>query len=154
MREFQTLQELEQAVGVLDLAQSNWIEVAQERIQLFADATGDHQWIHVDAKRCATESPFAACIAHGFLSLSLIPMMLENCIRIVPARMGLNYGLNKVRFPAPVRAGSRVRGQIGLLALEKIDGGVQLVWLVKVSLEGAEKPVCVAELVTRVMLDE
>lgn len=152
MREFQTLQELEQAVGELDLAHSDWIEVAQERINLFADATGDHQWIHVDAERSAAESPFGACIAHGFLSLSLVPMMLENCIRIVPATMGLNYGLNKVRFPAPVRAGAKVRGQIGLQALEKIDGGVQLVWLVKITVEGSEKPVCVAELVTRVML--
>lgn len=150
MREFASLGALQQAQGELDLARSQWLEVTQQRIDLFAEATGDHQWIHVDAERCAKESPYGAPIAHGFLSLSLIPIMLEQAIRILPAKMGLNYGLNKVRFPAPVRAGSRVRGQIGLLQVEEIENGAQLTWKVSVEIEGGEKLVCVAELVTRV----
>lgn len=153
MLEFANLAQLRAVLGQEDLACSNWIAVDQARIDLFAEATGDHQWIHVDPVRSAQESPFAATVAHGFLSLSLIPMMLEECISIKTIKMGINYGLNKVRFPAPVRAGSRVRGKLVLQEYAEIADGAQLVWKVTVEVEGGDKPVCVAELVTRVFGD-
>lgn len=148
MREFTDLGALRGVIGQA-LAVSEWLAVTQDSIDLFANATGDKQWIHVDAARCAQESPYGAPIAHGFLSLSLIPQMLETTINVKSAKMGLNYGLNKVRFPAPVRAGSRVRGQISLIEMQDIEGGAQLVWQVTVELENGSKPACVAELVTR-----
>ena len=120
----------------------------QERIDLFAEATGDHQWIHVDAER-ASAGPFGTTIAHGFLTLSLLPEMAASAFEVREARMGVNYGLNKVRFPAPVPGGSRVRGHFKLLGYEPLDGGAQLTTEVTMEREGSDKPVCVAESIGR-----
>ncbi|MFN3790631.1 MaoC family dehydratase [Massilia sp.] len=140
---------LPQLVGS-EVAVSNWFEVGQERIKVFAEATEDRQWIHVDPGRCARESPFGAPVAHGFLTLSLLPAMLESALSIDGMRMGLNYGLNRVRFPAPLPSGSRVRGRWLLAACDPIEGGVQLTWNVTVEPEGeGAKPVCVAEFLVR-----
>jgi len=128
---------------------SDWFLVDQPRIDGFAQATKDHQWIHVDPERCARESPFGAPVAHGFLTLSLLPAMLESAIRIDGMRMGLNYGLNKVRFPAPLPVDRRVRGRWTLAAAEPIDGGLQLSWAVTVENEGGGRPVCAAEFLVR-----
>jgi acyl dehydratase len=140
--------QLRELVGS-EAAVSPWMEIAQPRVNTFADATSDHQWIHVDAERCARESPFGAPVAHGFLTLSLLPAMFESAVTLRNFRMVLNYGLNKVRFPAPVPVGSRVRARLVLQACEEIEGGTQLVWDVAVEREGATKPVCVAEFVMR-----
>jgi acyl dehydratase len=148
MREVASLDELKALVGT-EVAVSDWFEVAQGRIDTFADATDDHQWIHVDPARCATESPFGAPVAHGFLTLSLLPVMLGNALRMSDVKMGLNYGLNKVRFPAPVPVGSRVRARLHLGSVEDIAGGAQLSWDVTVEREGSSKPVCVAEFLVR-----
>ena len=129
------LAQLPQLVGS-ELAVSRWFAVGQERIDAFAEATEDRQWIHVDAERCARESPFGAPVAHGFLTLSLLPAMLEDALAIEGMRMGLNYGLNRVRFPAPLPSGSRVRGRWLLGACDPIEGGVQLTWNVTVEPEG------------------
>ena len=128
---------------------SDWFLVDQPRIDGFAQATKDHQWIHVDPERCARESPFGAPVAHGFLTLSLLPTMLESAIRIDGMRMGLNYGLNKVRFPAPLPVDRRVRGRWTLAAAEPIDGGLQLSWAVTVENEGGGRPVCAAGFLVR-----
>ena len=130
------------------LATSDWVRVDQQRINLFADATGDHQWIHVDPERAAA-GPFGSTVAHGFLTLSLLPELAEKALLVEDVKMGVNYGLNKVRFPSPVPAGSRLRGQIRLLSYEPIDGGAQLVMQVTIEREGSAKPVCVAETVSR-----
>ena len=122
--------------------------VDQARIDLFAQATGDHQWIHTDPARAAA-GPFGATVAHGFLTLSLLPVLFETGFAIDDVRMGVNYGLNRVRFPAPVRAGSRVRGRFRLLAYEPLDGGAQLTVESTIELEGSAKPACVAESVSR-----
>jgi acyl dehydratase len=148
MREVASLDELKALVGT-EVAVSDWFEVAQGRIDTFADATDDHQWIHVDPARCAIESPFGAPVAHGFLTLSLLPVMLGNALRMSDVKMGLNYGLNKVRFPAPVPVGSRVRARLHLGSVEDIAGGAQLTWDVTVEREGSSKPVCVAEFLVR-----
>jgi acyl dehydratase len=148
MREIATLEELKALAGA-EVAVSSWIEVTQERVNLFADATGDHQWIHVDLARCERESPFGRPIAHGFLTLALLPAIFEDALSMLDVRMVLNYGLNKVRFPAPLPVGSRVRGRLALLAVEDIDGGTQLVWEVVLECEGGVKPVCVAEFLMR-----
>lgn len=141
--------ELPQLVGS-EVAVSNWFEVGQERIKAFAEATEDRQWIHVDPERCARESPFGAPVAHGFLTLSLLPAMLESALAIEGMRMGLNYGLNRVRFPAPLPSGSRVRGRWLLATCDPIEGGVQLTWSVAVEPDGeGAKPVCVAEFLIR-----
>lgn len=141
--------ELPALVGT-EVAVSGWFEVGQERINRFAEATEDRQWIHVDPERCARESPFGTPVAHGFLTLSLLPAMLEDAIAIAGMRMGLNYGLNRVRFPAPLPAGSRVRGRWLLAGCEAIEGGVQLTWNVAIEPEGeGAKPVCVAEFLVR-----
>lgn len=133
-----------------EVAVSDWFAVGQERIDAFAEATEDRQWIHVDPERCARESPFRTPVAHGFLTLSLLPAMLESALVIEGMRMGLNYGLNRVRFPSPLPAGSRVRGRWKLAALEQIEGGVQLTWSVTIEPEGeGAKPVCVAEFLVR-----
>jgi acyl dehydratase len=132
-----------------ELGVSDWFVVDQARVNGFAQATEDRQWIHVDPERCARESPFGAPVAHGFLTLSLLPAMLESAIRIEGMRMGLNYGLNKVRFPAPLPVNSRVRGRWLLAAAEPIAGGVQLTWMVTVESEGGGKPVCAAEFLVR-----
>lgn len=148
MREIETLAELKQLVGQ-EIAVSDWVEITQERVNLFADATGDHQWIHVDAERSRRESPFGSTIAHGFLTLSLLPMMMERSIAMRDVRLAVNYGLNKVRFPAPVTIPSRVRGRIRLLAVDDIAGGAQMIWEVTLEREGSDKPVCVAESISR-----
>ncbi len=132
-----------------ELGVSDWFTVDQPRVNGFAEATGDHQWIHVDPERCARESPFGAPVAHGFLTLSLLPAMLESALRIEGMRMGLNYGLNKVRFPAPLPVDSRVRGRWVLAAAEPIQGGVQLTWAVTIESDGGGKPVCAAEFLVR-----
>jgi acyl dehydratase len=148
MREVASLAELKALAGT-EVAVSDWFEVAQARIDAFAGATDDHQWIHIDPVRCASESPFGAPVAHGFLTLSLLPAMFENALRMSDVQMGLNYGLNKVRFPAPVPAGSRVRARLHLRSVEDIAGGAQLAWDVTVERAGSDKPVCVAEFLVR-----
>jgi acyl dehydratase len=148
VREIASLEELKALVGS-EVAVSGWMEISQERVNMFAEATSDHQWIHVDAERCRRESPFGGPIAHGFLTLSLLSVIFESSITMLNVRMVLNYGLNKVRFPAPLPAGSRVRGRLSLQSVDEIDGGAQLVWDVVVECEGGAKPVCVAEFVMR-----
>ncbi|MBU0587597.1 MAG: MaoC family dehydratase [Gammaproteobacteria bacterium] len=148
MKTFETLQELSSCVGQ-EVAISDWLTITQDQINQFAQATGDHQWIHVDVAR-AQAGPFGAPIAHGFLTLSLLPRFFESSMEITGSRLGVNYGLNKVRFMAPVPVGSRLRARMTLLSCEDIDNqGVQLVWAVTVEREGSPKPVCVAESVVR-----
>jgi acyl dehydratase len=127
---------------------SSWIEVTQARIDLFAEATDDHQWIHVDPERAAA-GPFGGTIAHGYLTLSLVPVMASEVIPRPDARMGVNYGLNRVRFPAPVPSGSRVRGSFRVEAEEEFDWGSQVTLAVTIEREGGDKPVCVAEILSR-----
>lgn len=131
-----------------EIAVSDWIDVTQERIQLFADATGDHQWIHLDRERAAA-GPFGATIAHGFFTLSLLPEMSASAFEVRDTKMGVNYGLNRVRFPAPVPSGSRLRGHFKLLQYERLEGGAQLTMEVKMERDGSDKPVCIAESVAR-----
>lgn len=147
MKTFASLEDLRTQVGQL-IGTSEWIEVSQQRIQQFADATGDHQWIHLDVERAKT-GPFKGTIAHGFLTLSLLPHMIASAYKVEQIGMGVNYGLNRVRFPSPVPAGSRVRGQFKLVGFDPIDGGAQLTIEVTMELDGGTKPVCVAESVTR-----
>ena len=147
MRSFERLADLQPLVGQ-EIAVSDWITVSQERIQLFADATGDHQWIHLDVER-AKQGPFGTTIAHGFLTLSLLPEMSASAFEVRDTRMGVNYGLNKVRFPAPVPSGSRLRGRFTLLSFEPLEGGAQLTVEVSMEREGSAKPVCVAESLAR-----
>jgi acyl dehydratase len=132
-----------------ELAVTDWLVVDQERIDAFAAATGDDQWIHVDRERAARESPYRTTVAHGFLTLSLLPQFLGEAVEIQGARMGINYGLNRIRFTGPVPAGSRLRARFRLAAAEAIEQGVQTVWNVKVEREGEDKPVLVAEWITR-----
>ncbi len=148
MKTFQTLAELPPLVGT-EVAISDWIAITQEQINRFAQATGDHQWIHVDVER-AKAGPFGAPIAHGFLTLSLLPRFFDESLAVASVRMGVNYGLNKVRFLAPVPVGSRLRARMKLLACDAIDkNGQQLTWEVTVEREGAGRPVCVAESIAR-----
>jgi acyl dehydratase len=147
MRTFQTIAEFKDLVGQ-EIGVSDWITVTQERIQLFADATNDHQWIHVDVER-AKAGPFGTTIAHGFLTLSLLPEMAASAFGVRETRMGVNYGLNKVRFPAPVPSGSRVRGLFKLIGYEPLEGGAQLTVQVTMEREGSDKPVCIAESIGR-----
>lgn len=148
MQEIISLAALQLRVGQ-KLAVSDWLDVTQEQIARFAQVTGDLQWIHLDADRCRTESPFAAPVAHGFLTLSLLPVMMNQALAFSDARLSLNYGLNRVRFPAPLPARSRIRAHVALLGTEDIAGGVQLTWDVLVERQGHGKPVCIAEYVTR-----
>ena len=131
------------------LGYSDYMEITQERVNLFADATGDHQWIHVDPERAKKESPFGGPIAHGYLTLSLVPMLVPRIIETTGFRMGVNYGTEKVRFPSPVPVGSRVRAGATLDSATPFDGGVQLVMTVTVEVEGASKPSMVATTVSR-----
>ena len=148
MKTFQTLADLAACVGQ-DVATSDWLTITQQQVNLFAEATGDHQWIHVDPEKAAA-GPFGGPIAHGFLTLSLLPKFFESSLHIVGSRMGVNYGLNKVRFTAPVPVGSRLRARMKLLASESIPSdGVQMTWEVTVEREGSAKPVCVAESLVR-----
>jgi acyl dehydratase len=127
---------------------SEWLEISQARIDRFADATDDHQWIHVDPQRAAADSPFQTTVAHGFLTLSLVPTLLRATIRL-PARMSLNYGSNRVRFMAPVPAGSRVRGRFTVAQVQNLKEALQVTWGVVVEREGSAKPCCVAEWIVR-----
>lgn len=148
MRRFEQLSDLAACVGQ-DIAVSDWVLVDQAMINTFADATGDHQWIHVDPVRAA-DGPFGAPVAHGFLTLSLLPKFFDTTLDIAASSMGVNYGLNRVRFMSPVRVNSRVRGHMHLLASEPVAGdGLQLTWRVTVEVEGVDKPACVAESVVR-----
>jgi acyl dehydratase len=128
-----------------EVAISDWMRIEQDRVDLFAQATDDRQWIHVDVDRAARVSPFKGTIAHGFLTLALLPNLIEQAIRIDGLRLSLNYGLNRVRFPAPVPVGSRVRARLTLLSVEAIEGGLQVQWHASFEREGGTKPVCVAE---------
>ncbi len=127
---------------------SSWVEVSQARIDAFAEATGDHQWIHVDRERAAA-GPFGTTIGHGYLTLSLLPAMSYEVVPRQESGMGINYGLNRVRFPAPVPSGSRVRGTFRVDSIDAFDGGFQATMTATIELEGGEKPVCVAEVVFR-----
>jgi acyl dehydratase len=147
MRSFETIAEMQPLVGQ-EIGLSDWITVTQERIQLFADATRDHQWIHLDAER-AKAGPFGTTIAHGFFTLSLLPEMSASALEVRETRMGVNYGLNKVRFPAPVPSGSRLRGRFKLIGYEPLEGGAQLTVQVTMEREGSDKPVCIAESLSR-----
>jgi len=132
-----------------EVAVTDWLRVSQERIDHFAAASGDDQWIHVDRERAVRESPYGTTVAHGFLTLSLLSHLLREAVEIQGARLGINYGLNRVRFTGPVPAGSRVRARFKLAAVEALDQGVQTTWNVTVEREGEDKPVLVAEWITR-----
>lgn len=147
MRMFEKLEDLTPLVGQ-EIGVSDWIAVDQLRIQAFADVTEDQQWIHTDPARAA-EGPFGGTIAHGFLTLSLLPRFYETAFRVKEVRMGINYGLDRVRFPAPVPVGSRLRGRFVLKNLEAVEGGVQMMVEVTVERDAGGKPVCIAESLTR-----
>ena len=147
-KQFASFDELHACVGQ-DVAVSPWFSITQDQINLFAQATNDHQWIHVDPQKAAS-GPFGSTIAHGFLTLSLLPQFFESAFSISQTRMGVNYGLNKVRFTAPVPVNSRLRGHMHLLACEDLQpSGIQMTWKVTVEREGSDKPVCVAESLVR-----
>ena len=137
------LRDLEHRLGE-EIAVSPWVEVTQERIDLFARAIDDYQWIHVDRER-AKSSPFGGTIAHGFLTLSLLSHLAERTFSFSDRKMGINYGLNRVRFTAPLPSGSRIRARFTLAAYEKLDGGVQVTWQTTVEREGSDRPVLIAE---------
>jgi acyl dehydratase len=147
MRVFNGVDELRAAAGSR-LGVSDWVTVDQSQIDTFAEATGDHQWIHVDVER-AKAGPFGTTIAHGFLTLSLLPVLVGQTYRVEGTKMGVNYGLNKVRFTSPVPVGSKVRGSIDLLDVADVAGGVQMTTKVTVEIEGSERPALVAEWLTR-----
>lgn len=132
-----------------EIAVSAWLEITQARINQFADATGDHQWIHVDAARAAAESPFKMTIAHGFLTLSLLSTLVRDAITFSGLRMAINYGLNRVRFVSPVPSGSRIRARMTVGAFEEVGGGLQVTWHVTVERDGSDKPACIAEWLVR-----
>jgi acyl dehydratase len=142
------LGELPTLVGQ-EVAASDWLEVTQERITKFADATEDHQWIHVDPARAAAESPYKTTIAHGFLTLSLVSVLLREAIVVDGLRMAINYGTNRVRFVSAVPAGSRIRGRFSLVAVEEAGNAVQATWNATIEREGQQKPACVVEWVVR-----
>ena len=145
--EIKQLAEFKGLVGQ-EIAVSDWVTITQERINQFAEATGDFQWIHVDPVK-AKDSPFKSTIAHGFLTLSLVPMLLEQVVRMPSVKMGVNYGSNKVRFTNPVPVNSRVRGRFTVKEAEDIAGGMQITVLATIEIEGVEKPACVAESISR-----
>ncbi|MGY0487515.1 MaoC family dehydratase [Streptomyces sp. WG-D5] len=149
-RVFMDVDDLKGAVGE-QLGYSDWVEIEQSRIDTFADATGDHQWIHVDPER-AKEGPFKTTIAHGYLTLSLLPLFGPQLMKVEGMKMGVNYGTNKVRFPAPVPVGSRLRATAKVTNVEDVAGGVQVTVAFSVEREGGDKPVCVAESVSRYYL--
>lgn len=151
MRTFTTLAEVADAAGT-EIATTDWLVVDQRRIDLFADATGDHQWIHVDAERAAS-GPFGATIAHGFLTLSLLPHFNTEAFALETPGARLNYGLNKVRFPHPVPVGSRLRSHVAFGEVTDLPSGKQLAIRHTVEIEGVEKPACVAELVVLLLED-
>ncbi len=148
IKKFNTAAELQAEIGK-EVAISEWMTMEQQRVNQFAEATDDPQWIHVDVERAKRESPFGTTIAHGFLTLSLIPKLFESVVVLPQGKMSINYGLNKVRFPSPVRVGSRLRGRFKLLEVEQLDGCMQSIWQMTLECEGMEKPACVAESVLR-----
>jgi len=143
------MSELRDLIGK-ELEPSEWLEVTQERIDAFADATDDHQWIHVDPVRAA-EGPFGTTVAHGYLTLSLCVPLMGQALQLTGYRMGINYGVNRVRFPAPLPSGSRIRGRFTVQSVDEVEGGEQSVVLATIERESADKPVCVAELVVRML---
>ena len=147
MRVFDGADSLRAAVGE-EIGVGSWIEVTQDRIDTFAEATNDHQWIHIDPERAAN-GPFGGTIAHGYLTLSLLSAWIMEVSEVTCTTMAVNYGLNRVRWPAPVPVGSRVRGRVVLAEIEEIEGGVQVTWQVIVEREGGDRPVCVAENLNR-----
>jgi acyl dehydratase len=138
------------ALAGQDLGYSRWHDVTQEAVNLFADATGDHQWIHTDRER-AKDGPFGRTIAHGYFTLSLAPMLLADIVRVEGTSMGINYGINKLRFPAPMPVGEKVRLGVKVANVEDVSGGVQLTYAMTFEVEGQERPACVAEVVYRVV---
>jgi len=148
MRTISGLEGMQQLVGQ-ELGTSHWHTVTQEEINLFADATHDHQWIHVDPERCRRESPFGGPIAHGYYTLSLAPHLLSQIVRVDGIRMGVNYGLNKMRLPSPLPVGAKVRARATLTALEPIQGGASATFTVTFEVENQPKPTCVAEVIYR-----
>lgn len=149
LRTINGVDEMRTLVGQ-EIGVSDWVEVTQEMIDRFADVTGDHQWIHVDRERSRRESPFKTTIAHGFLTLSLLTRLYGEAVQVAgERRMGLNYGLNRVRFTNPVRAGSRIRGRVVVKSIEDIAAGVQVTWAITVELENEQKPALVAEWIGR-----
>ena len=146
---FASIDSLKDSIG-REIAMSDWIVVTQERIAEFAEATGDRQWIHLDRERAEKESPYGTTIAHGFLTLSLLSFLMQNVIQFEQAgRRAINYGLNRVRFPSAVRAGSRIRGRFALAAFKDLGDAVELVLSATVECEGSDKPACIAEWVVR-----
>jgi acyl dehydratase len=132
-----------------EIGLSDWMLIDQPRVDAFAEVTGDRQWIHVDVERARRESPFGGPIAHGYLTVSLLAKFAGECIAVEGIKLAVNYGLNRVRFAAPVKVGSRVRARFVLAAVEDIPGGAQMLWQATVEIEGGDKPACVAEMVTR-----
>lgn len=147
---FSSIEALKEAVGT-HLGYSDWWEITQERVDTFADATDDHQFIHVDPERAA-QTPFGGPIAHGYLTLSMAVPLVSQIIEVEGVKMGVNYGVNRVRFPAPVPVGSKLRAGAEVVSVEDVPGGVQLVLDVTFEIEGGEKPVCVAQTVSRYYL--
>jgi len=147
-RVIQSLDVLKSLVGQ-EVAVTEHIQVTQEKIRQFAETTGDEQWIHVNPERAARESPYGMTIAHGFLTLSLLTAMMQSALKIGGVRLVINYGLDRVRFPAAVPSGSRIRGRIELESVSDVPGGVQAKWAITVEREGSDKPVCVAEWLVR-----
>ena len=145
---FETLDDLKAAVGT-PLGASDWVEVTQDRVNQFADATGDHQWIHTDVERARRESPSGGPIAHGYLTLALSNMLLPQIVEVRGVSLGVNYGTGPVRFPAPVPVGSRVRGTAELVACDDIPGGVQTTIRITVEIEGGDTPACVVYSLSR-----
>jgi len=148
MTTIESVAQLQEYVG-REVAVSDWFEVAQDRINAFAETTEDRQWIHTDPARAALESPYKQPIAHGFLTLSLMSELMKRAISVQGVRMGINYGLNRVRFISPVPAGSKIRGRFMLANVEEIKDGVQATWNVTVERDGGEKPSCAAEWLVR-----
>ena len=149
-RVIESFDQLRQMVGQ-EAGVSKWVEVTQERINAFADATDDHQWIHIDSRRAKEDSPYHRTVAHGFLTLSLLSSFWRQAVEMpTGSEMKINYGLNRVRFPAPVAAGSRIRARFGLQSVSDFDGGVQITWKVNVEVENTPKPCLVAEWIVRV----
>ena len=144
------IDEIRKAVGN-HLGYSDWLDITQERVNQFAEATGDHQWIHVDVER-AKAGPFGAPIAHGYLTMSLSNFFLPQIVEVQGFNMGVNYGCNKVRFPSPVPVGSRIRGGAQLASADDIPGGVQTVMVITIEVEGGDKPACVIEAVSRYLV--
>jgi len=149
-RIFNTIDELRAAAGTT-MGPTDWLTIEQSRVDGFADATGDHQWIHVDVER-SRQGPFGSTIAHGYLTLSLCSYFLPQLMRVDISGMGINYGLDRVRFPAPVRVGSRIRGKGEIISVTDVTGGIQTVVRVTVEIEGSDRPACVADTISRFMV--